>query len=515
MKTVPWAVYAPTRRKQPWTPEEGFDWRIVEVSVKRLQMRIAKAAKLMRFRVMRSLQWLLAHSFYGKMLAVRRVTSNRGRSTPGVDGVVWKTSRQKTLAVNQLHRRGYRAYPLRRVYIPKKNGKLRPLGIPVMRDRAMQALHAITVSPVAETFADPNSYGFREGRSCADAIQQCFNCLSGRHSAEWVLEADIAACFDNINHQWLLDHIPVDRKMLKQWLKSGFMEKGELYPTLKGTPQGGIISPLLMNMTLDGLEKAARKSVPWYVPGTKVRNGVAVIRYADDFIVTGKSRELLEERVLPAIREFLLKRGLTLSAEKTRIVNVSEGFEFLGQHLRKYDNGKLIIKPAPGSLRKIAEKVTETLKSHDAGSVYSMIRRLNQIIRGYCNYHRNSCASSTFGKLDTRVFQVIRRWLHGQHPNKGRRWIIGKYYRTSKEYRWILHATRTDKDGKKVVLDLQKACRFKIHRHVKIRAEANPHDPAWLNYFAIRKNQKRFYNSDRRFIEEYGQSDDRDSLRSA
>jgi len=505
MKTVPWAVYAPTSRKKQWKPD-GIVWKTVALKVKRLQIRIAKAAKLKRFRKMQSLQWILAHSHYGKLIAIRRVTSNRGKNTPGIDGVVLKTPRQKTHAVKQLQRHGYRAYPLRRVYIPKKNGKLRPLGIPTMRDRAMQALYALTLVPIAETFADPNSYGFRECRSCADALQRCFIGLSQRFSPEWVLEADIAACFDNISHEWILNHIPVDKKILKEWLNAGYMEKGELYPTLKGTPQGGIISPLLMNMTLDGLEAAARKAVPWYIPGTKMRNGVAAIRYADDFVVTSKSRELLEERVLPAIKAFLLERGLTLSEEKTRIVNVKEGFEFLGQHVRKYANGKLIIKPTSGSLRKVENTIEETLKSHNVGSASSMIRRLNQITGGYCNYHRSCCASSTFGKLDTWVYNAIRRWLHGQHPNKGRQWIIRKYYRSSKAYRWIFHATRMGKDGKKEVLDLQKACQTKIRRHTKIRAEANPYDPLYMNYFAERKRNKRYYNSDKRSVEEYGQS---------
>lgn len=512
MKTVPWAVYAPTRRKQPWKPEEGFVWRTAEQSVKRLQTRIAKAAKLRKFRRMRAIQWILAHSYYGKLLAVRRVTSNRGKNTPGVDGVVFKTSRQKNNAVLQLHRRGYRAYPLRRVYIPKKNGKRRPLGIPIMHDRAMQALYALTLVPIAETFADPNSYGFRQYRSCADALSRCFMGLGNKFSPEWVLEADITGCFDNISQEWILTHIPVDKKMLKQWLEAGFMEKGELYPTIKGTPQGGIISPLLMNMTLDGLEAAVRKAVPWYIPGTKERNGVWVIRYADDFIVTGKTREILEQRALPAIKAFLLERGLTLSEEKTRIINVKEGFEFLGQHLRKYDNGKFIIQPTKGSLRKVEDTIAKTLKSHDAGSAYSMIRRLNQIIRGYCNYHRSACASSTFAKLDSWVYGAVRRWLHSQHPNKGRRWISRKYYRPHPIYRWLFHATRMGKDGKKEVIDLQKASRIRIVRHVKIRAEANPYDPEWLNYFAMRKQQKRYYNSDKRFVEEFGPPYDKGCL---
>lgn len=497
-------TYAPTRRKSEWKPTEDFDWEHARHRVKRLQMRIAKAAKLGCFRKVKSLQWILAHSYYAKLLAVKRVTSNKGKNTPGIDGVLWKTSRQKTKAAQLLRRHGYKALPLKRVYIPKKNGKLRPLGIPTMLDRAMQALHTLTLAPIAETLGDKNSYGFRQGRSCADALQRCFAGLCQKNSPQWVLEADIAACFDNINHQWLMDNIIIDKKMLAQWLKAGFMDKGVIYPTLQGTPQGGIISPLLMNMTLDGLEQAARKAVTWYVPGTKARNGVAVIRYADDFIVTSKSRDVLVERVLPAIKQFLNVRGLALSEEKTRIVNVSEGFEFLGQHLRRYDDSKLIIKPTMGSLKKIQENIVTILKGHNEGTVPDMIRRLNQTIRGYCNYHRTACSSKTFYRLDNFVYRVVKHWLHCRHPNKGRRWIVKKYYRTPKGRRWTFYGLRTGNDGKKVVVDLQKAGGISIIRHVKVRSKANPFDPDYQDYFACRKRNKRYYSLDKRFVEEFG-----------
>lgn len=501
MEIVQKTIYAPTSQKPTWKPD-GIEWKTVEAKVKQLQVRIAKAAKLKKFRKTSSLQWILAHSYYGRLIAVKRVTSNKGKNTPGIDGVRWKTSRQKTNAVQSLYRRGYKALPLKRIYIPKKNNKMRPLGIPTMKDRAMQALYALTLAPVAETTGDPNSYGFRIGRSCADALQRCFMQLSQNQSPKWVLEADIAACFDNINHDWIMKNIPVDRKMLKTWLKAGFMEKGALYPTLKGTPQGGIISPLLMNMTLDGLENAVRKSMTWYIPGTKARNGVIVIRYADDFIVTCKSRKVLVEKVLPAIQTFLKERGLELSEEKTRVVNVIDGFEFLGQQIRRYDDRKTIIRPTMSSLKKIQEKVSQILKEHDEGSVDSMIRRLNQTIRGYCNYHRSSCASSTFHRLDEYTYKAVKRWLHGRHPNKGRRWIMKKYYRTVNNCRWTFHTTIKQNDGKIRYMDLQKAGRIRIIRHVKIRSEANPFEPAHSDYFACRKKNIQYCNLNGRFAME-------------
>jgi RNA-directed DNA polymerase len=225
-----------------------------------------------------------------------------------------------------------------------------------MRDRAMQALYALAVVPVAETTGDLNSYGFRDGRCCADAIKQCYNCLAKRLSARWILEADIQACFDKIDHQWILNNILIDKKILRSWLNAGYVDKGKLYPTKAGTPQGAIISPVLANMTLDGLETAVKNAVP-------KRAKVHVIRYADDFIVTGESKQILQQKVKPAIRSFLSQRGLNLSGEKTRITRIENGFDFLGQHLRKY-GGKFLFTPLKNSVKCIVSKTRKIIKSH-------------------------------------------------------------------------------------------------------------------------------------------------------
>jgi RNA-directed DNA polymerase len=215
-------------------------WTEVKCQVRRLQTRIVKAIQEGRYNKAKALQWLLTHSFSGKVLAIKRVTENKGSHTPGVDKVTWKTPAAKTKAIASLKRRGYTALPLRRVLIPKKNGKTRPLGIPVMKCRAMQALHLLALEPIAETTADLNSYGFRPERSTADASQQCFNVLARKTCAEWVLEADIKGCFDNISHDWMMNNILTDNVILKKWLKAGYLYQNELFPTHAGTPQGGI-----------------------------------------------------------------------------------------------------------------------------------------------------------------------------------------------------------------------------------------------------------------------------------
>lgn len=240
----------------------AIHWQKVHQDVRRLQARIVKAEQAGKRGKVKALQRLLTHSFSGKALAVRRVTENQGKRTAGVDGALWDTPAKKATAIQMLRRRGYQPQPLRRIYIPKRNGKTRPLGIPTMLDRAMQALHLLALDPIAECHADPNSYGFRRERSTADAMEQCHTVLSNRGGAQWVFEGDIKACFDRISHAWLLAHVPMDKTILHQWLKAGFMERHVLHPTEAGTPQGGICSPVLANLALDGLETKLREKYP-------------------------------------------------------------------------------------------------------------------------------------------------------------------------------------------------------------------------------------------------------------
>ena len=303
-----------------------INWRQAERNVHRLQTRIAQATQAGKWNKVKARPRLLTHSLSGKALAVRRVTENTGKRTPGVDGATWKTPEQKAQAIQSLQPRGYHPQPLRRIYIPKSNGRKRALGIPCMTDRAMQALYLLALEPVAETTADPNSYGFRPARSTADAIAACFIALCKSDRAEWILEGDIKSCFDQISHEWLLAHIPMDKTILRKWLKAGYMENRRLYPTEEGTPQGGICSPAIANMVLDGLEQLLANHFPKRrKAGTQAK--VNLVRYADDFIVTGVSKELLEHEVKPLVEQFLRERGLELSPEKTIITHIDQGFD--------------------------------------------------------------------------------------------------------------------------------------------------------------------------------------------
>jgi RNA-directed DNA polymerase len=263
----------------------SINWAKCHKEVRRLQVRIVKATQEGRHGKVKALQWLLTHSFSGKALAVKRVTENQGRKTPGVDGKTWSTPRDKSQAIMSLKRHGYKTMPLKRIHIPKANGKKRPLGIPTMKDRAMQALYLQALEPVAETLADKRSFGFRPKRSTADAIEQCFSTLCKKDRAEWILEGDIKGCFDHISHDWLIDNVPMDKTILKKWLIAGFVEDKQLFPTESGTPQGGIISPVLANIALDGLEKELMNR--WRVTtikGRKFNPKVNYIRYADDCV---------------------------------------------------------------------------------------------------------------------------------------------------------------------------------------------------------------------------------------
>jgi RNA-directed DNA polymerase len=375
----------------------NIDWSKVENNVNQLQTRITKAVIQQKWNLVKRLQYLLTNSFSAKLLAVRSICQNKGKRTSGVDGEKWTTPEAKMKAALKLSDKNYKAKPLKRVYIEKPGKKKkRPLSIPTMYDRAMQALFALALKPVAEATADIASFGFRIYRSTHDACAQAFNCLSMKNHAQWVLEGDIKGCFDNINHEWLMDNIPMDKSILKQFLKSGFVYKRHLNPTKAGTPQGGIISPILANMTLDGIENLIASK---YYPGKiwKGRNPKKVnfVRYADDFIITADSEETAKE-IVELLRSFLEERGLELSEEKTLITNIDKGFDFLGWNFRKY-NGKLLVKPSKISIDRVTRKISDIIKKAKAWKQEDLIAVLNPIITGWSNYHQSVVSTQLSG----------------------------------------------------------------------------------------------------------------------
>jgi RNA-directed DNA polymerase len=462
----------------------SIDWAGCYRRVRSLQRRIVQAMQRGAWRKVKRLSYLLVHSFAARALAVRRVTENAGKKTPGVDGERWETPEQKATAVTRIRQwQHYRPRPLKRIAIPKKNGKQRFLSIPTLEDRARQAVYLQALQPIAETQADPNSYGFRPKRRCADAIDQCFKVLRQQTSAPWILEGDIQGFFDHIAFSWIEEHTPMNKRILAKWLRCGFIDHGALYPTTAGVPQGGIISPVISNLVLDGLEAVVQGST-WH---RSVHN-INYVRWADDFLVTANSRQVLTETVLPRIHAFLAERGVRLSAEKTVITPLAQGFDFLGQTVRKPErpNGKpakLQITPSTASFQALKDKVRTLCKQARGATPAQLIDTLTPVLRGWANYHRYVICGETFAKVDNFVWQRVYRWARRRHSDKSGRWITDRYFPHRQGEKWRF----TDPATGKQLLRVQEA--VKPQRYLKVKGEANPFDPAWEAYFQDRDRE--------------------------
>jgi RNA-directed DNA polymerase len=358
-----------------------------------------------------------------------------------------------------------------------------------MKDRAQQALYLLALAPVVETTADKNSYGFRQQRSCADAMEQCFKALRSANT-QWILEGDIKSCFDKISHDWLLAHVLMDRVILQKWLKSGYMEKHVLHETTDGTPQGGIISPALANCALDGLERLLQGKYP---AGKRLKSiggekpCVNLVRYADDFVITSKSQELLEGEIKPLVEQFLQERGLELSPTKTVITHVEHGFDFLGQNVRRYPNGKLFITPSKKNVGTFLKGIRRIIKDAHGVSAVDLIDQLNPKIHGWANYHRHVVSKRTFGHVDLNIFSSLWQWARRRHPNKSPRWFKPKYFDRRGNRDWSFFGETCDDEGRPNKVWLYHAKSTPIKRHVKVKGEANPYDPTYETYFEERE----------------------------
>jgi RNA-directed DNA polymerase len=473
MKNEDSNVAATSHNPKEW---RALNWRAIQKAVRVLQRRIAKATQAGEWRKVKALQRTLTRSFSAKALAVKRVTENQGKRTAGVDRELWDTPQQKYAAIARLKKQRYRPLPLRRANIPKPNGKMRPLGIPTMRDRAMQALYLLALDPVLETVSDPNSYGFRKDRCTADAMGQIFILMSKKVSPCWVLDADIEGFFDNISHDWMTDHVVMDKSILRKWLKSGVIDREQLIATTAGTPQGGIISPAVANWTLNGLESQLMKHLRAKLGATRASKlKVNVIRYADDFVITGASQELLETEIKPWVEAFLQERGLRLSAAKTRIVHIDQGFDFVGWNFRKYD-GKLLIKPSKKNVKAFYEKLCGVIGKSFSWTQEKLIRKLNPMLRGWAQYHRPVVAKKAFSNMESQLYWWLMRWAKRRHPTKNAKWIRQKYWRSIDRRNWVFAVDAIVKDDEDDVMELYRLSSTAIQRHKKIKGSYNPYD---------------------------------------
>lgn len=434
---------------------DTVDWNQVKLGVRRMQRRIYQQTRAGIFKEVVETEKLLVKSLSARLLAVHQVTEiNSGRYTPGIDGVTYHDSAKKVALAERLKQRDkYKPMPARAVFIPKPSGDLRRLGIPVMDDRAMEALVLLVMDPEWEAKFEPNSYGFRPGRSAIDAVQAIANTLIPRKGCRmhpgWVLDADISKCFDTIDHEALLAKLTGSpfQGLIRSWLKAGSISCVGFEESTKGTPQGGIISPLLANIALDGLERMFgiyTKTGNYYSPHRRkgINKDIAIFRYADDFIVLAPSKAIIIEYVIPKVKKFLAGVGLDLNKAKTRVVNVSDGFNFLGFRFQRFHrrNGevrKFVYQPNPERVRLFANKLAEQIKRSGNIDVKEMIRSLNRQIVGFCNYFRWSDTRRAFPWLSTALWTLLWRWARRKHPTRGRKWLRKRYWAVKNGSKWV------------------------------------------------------------------------------
>jgi len=469
----------------------SIEWQTVEDEVRRLRQRIFTASQAADLAKVRNLQKLMLRSRANALLSVRRVTElNAGRMTAGIDGVVVVTAPGKAALAERVRKRdrSSTAQAVKRVYIPKANGKQRPLGIPVIVDRAQQAQVVNALEPEWEARFEPKSYGFRPGRGCHDAIEAIFHVARGPNpSRRWVLDADLTAAFDRIDHSHLLNHLGTfpARAQVEQWLKAGVVEQGRFTPTEEGTPQGGVVSPLLLNIALHGMEEAAgvRRQLTGVHAGETRRDSPILIRYADDFLALCHSQEQAEQ-IKASLAGWLAPRGLVFNEDKTRIVNLDDGFDFLGFTVRR-QSGKLLIKPSKAAIRRIRGRLRTEMRSLRGANVAMVLKRLTPIVRGWAAYYRAVVSSEVFSALDRYLWKLTYKWAKHSHPKKSKHWIVDQYFarfNKSRRDRWVF--------GDRISgAYLVKFAWTNIVRHQMVTKGASPDDPALAEYWAARRRR--------------------------
>ena len=473
---------------------DSIQWDVPRRHVRRLQERIFRATRDKDWAKVKNLQKLLVRSHSARLLAIKKVTQeNKGKYTPGIDGKIYATSKERAELVEdvcQTNPFNYKCKPLRRVYIPKSSGDKRPLGIPTVKDRVMQMLVKLALEPEWEARFEPHSHGFRPGRRCMDAIWQIWTSIKiqgTQKRSAWILDADISGCFDNIDHEVLLKRVPVFRETVRRWLKSGIIEFGKYFQTKSGTPQGGIISPLLANIALDGMERlfGVENSKGNYTSPSNRRGenkGLNLIRYADDFVVTAPSKERIVSYVLPKLRAFLKKRGMELNEAKTKIVHRDEGFDFLGFSVRQYHNKTreiCLAKPSKKAVKHHLEHIKTMISKNKQMKADELISKLNPIIRGWANYYCYSSAKETFNYVDYRTWKMIWYWCLRRHKDKGRRWIQRRYFMSIGNKSWLFG------EKKENMLLFSRSFRAGA-KYTPVKRYNSPYDASLHNYWRKR-----------------------------
>jgi RNA-directed DNA polymerase len=476
----------------------AIDWKSVHKKVNNLRKRIYRASANGDMKLAGNLQKLMLKSNSNKLLAIRRVTLvNQGKSTPGIDKVIINTDRGREELVQKLVKiTPSSVQPIRRVYIPKKGGKTRPLGLPTILDRCKQAIVKSALEPFWEAKFEGCSYGFRPGRSPHDAIQKLFCIVRPGKTRRWVLDADIEGAFDNISHDFLIKAIGnfPGRHWVFAWLKSGVMENCQFAPTTTGTPQGGVISPLLANIALHGIEDVLNITYDKY-GRLNQKSEYAVVRYADDFVVCTKSEESCT-KAKEIIGNWLNIRGLKLSEDKSKILSIKQGFDFLGFNIKQYKTESkrrgttVLIRPSKGSIKSFRKSMILEWKKSMAWPLDRVIENLNPKIKGWCSYFNKTASKRTFSMLDNWMWIRQAKFVHRRHPNKHWWWLKPKYWGRieGRNDNWVFMDKSKRRD-----LYLWKPSWTKIKRHVLVFGKASPDNPELQSYWQKRQTHNKKY----------------------